>query len=113
QQLLDQMSTLDVVATQTSDQLKQYKRATDQATAAQSAARTAADAARAATDQANSVRADVGRKQTDLQNAVAKVIEVWGTLSTADRTALAGSPFPPGLDRDSLLAQLVPRDGPR
>lgn len=111
QQLLDQISTLDVVATQTSDQLQRYKRATDAATAAQSAARTAADAARAATDQANTVRDDVGRKQTDLQNAVAEVIEVWGTLSTADRTALAGSPFPPGFDRDSLLADLVPGSG--
>ncbi|MEU1957094.1 NlpC/P60 family protein [Nocardia rhamnosiphila] len=111
QQLLDQMSTLDVVATQTSDQLKQYKRATDAATAAQSAARAAADTARAATDQANTVRDDVGRKQTDLQNAVARVIEVWGGLSTADRTALAGSPFPPGFDRDSLLRDLVPGSG--
>ncbi|WP_063036897.1 NlpC/P60 family protein [Nocardia grenadensis] len=111
QQLLDQMSTLDVVATQTSDQLKQYKRATDAATTAQSAARAAADTARAATEQANTVRDDVGRKQTDLQNAVARVIEVWGSLSTADRAALAGSPFPPGFDRDSLLRDLVPGSG--
>ncbi|NEW41723.1 C40 family peptidase [Nocardia cyriacigeorgica] len=111
QQLLDQMSTLDVVATQTSIQLQQYKKATDAATAAETTARTAADDARTAADKANSVRGDLERKRADLQGAIVQVIEAWGTLSATDKSALAGSPFPPGFDRDTLLRGLVPGSG--
>lgn len=111
QQLLDQMSTLEVVAAQTSDQLKRYKAATDAATDAESAARAIADAARAAADQANAVRTDLQRKQAELSGAISTVIEAWGTLSAQDKAALAGSPFPPGFDRDSLLRDLVPGSG--
>ncbi len=111
QQLLDQMSTLEVVATRTSDQLKRYKAAIDAATDAASAARSSADAARAAADQANAVRTDLQRKQAELSGAISTVIEAWDTLSAQDKAALAGSPFPPGFDRDSLLADLVPGSG--
>ncbi|MBF6414676.1 NlpC/P60 family protein [Nocardia cyriacigeorgica] len=111
QQLLDQMSTLDVVATQTSTQLKQYKKATDAATAAETTARTAADNARTAAEKADAVRGDLERKRADLQGAITQVIEAWGTLSAQDKSALAGSPFPPGFDRDTLLRGLVPGSG--
>ncbi|MBF6439221.1 NlpC/P60 family protein [Nocardia cyriacigeorgica] len=111
QQLLDQMSTLDVVATQTSTQLQHYKKATDAATAAESAARTAADNARTAAEKADAVRGDLERKRADLQGAITQVIEAWGRLSAQDKSALAGSPFPPGFDRDSLLRGLVPGSG--
>ncbi|TLF80999.1 NlpC/P60 family protein [Nocardia cyriacigeorgica] len=111
QQLLDQMSTLDVVATQTSTQLKQYKKATDAATTAETTARTAADNARTAAEKADAVRGDLERKRADLQGAIAQVIEAWGTLSAQDKSALAGSPFPPGFDRDTLLRGLVPGSG--
>ncbi|MFI7001883.1 NlpC/P60 family protein [Nocardia sp. NPDC050175] len=111
QQLLDQMSTLDVLAAQTSAQLDQYKVATDSANAAETVARRAADEARAAADKADTVRADLERKRSDLGGAIAQVVQAWGSLSTKDRSALAGSPFPPGFDRDSLLQGLVPGSG--
>ncbi|MFI6165731.1 NlpC/P60 family protein [Nocardia sp. NPDC051052] len=111
QQLLDQMSTLDVLAAQTSAQLDQYKVATDSADAAEIVARRAADEARAAADKADTVRADLERKRSDLGGAIAQVVQAWGSLSTKDRSALAGSPFPPGFDRDSLLQGLVPGSG--
>lgn len=111
QQMLDQMSTLDVVAAQTSDQLKRYTAATDAATDAESVARAAADAARRAADQADAALTDLERTRADLQGAVTEVIQAWSTLSTQDKTALAGSPFPPGYDRDSLLQDLVPGSG--
>ncbi|GAA5058612.1 NlpC/P60 family protein [Nocardia callitridis] len=111
QQLLDQMSTLDVLSEQTADQLKLYKQATDAATSAESVARAAADAARSAADQADAVRADVQRKQAELSDSTAKVVEAWSGLSATDRSALVGSPFPPGFDRDSLLQGLVPGSG--
>ncbi|MFR9774222.1 NlpC/P60 family protein [Nocardia sp. SC052] len=111
QQLLDQMSTLDVVSAQTSEQLDHYSKATDAATAAESAARTAADAARSAAQKAEAVRIELEHKRSDLGGAIAQVVQAWGSLSAKDKSALAGSPFPPGFDRDSLLQGLVPGSG--
>ncbi|CAM4520808.1 NlpC/P60 family protein [Nocardia ninae] len=111
QQLLDQMSTLDVLAAQTSAQLDQYKVATDAADAAETVARRAADEAHAAAQKADTVRADLERKRSDLGGAIAQVVQAWGSLSTRDKSALAGSPFPPGFDRDTLLQGLVPGSG--
>ncbi|WP_246124473.1 NlpC/P60 family protein [Nocardia bhagyanarayanae] len=111
QQLLDQMSTLDVLSAQTADQLKEFKKATDAAESAESAARAAADAARGAAEKADQVRADLERKRSELGGAIAQVIEAWSSLSVKDRSALAGSPFPPGFDRDTLLQGLVPGSG--
>lgn len=111
QQLLDQMSTLDVMSAQTAAQLDQFRQVTDVASAAETEARAAADAARAAADKADAVRADLRRKQDDLSAAVSRVIEAWGQLSASDKSALAGSPFPPGFDRDTLLQGLVPGSG--
>ncbi|MGV9679404.1 NlpC/P60 family protein [Nocardia sp. NPDC003482] len=111
QQLLDQISTLDVLSTQTQDQLAQYKKATDAATAAQTTAKTAADAARDASAKAEQIRAELERKRADLQGAIAQVIQAWGTLSAGDKASLAGTLFPPGFDRESLLRGLVPGSG--
>ncbi|APE38147.1 protein p60 precursor [Nocardia mangyaensis] len=111
QQLLDKMSTLDVLSQQTADTVRQFKQAADAATAAESVTRAAADAARAATAAADAVRADVDRKLQDLGVATTQVVEAWGALSARDKSTLAGSPFPPGFDRDSLLAGLVPGSG--
>ncbi|TLF62605.1 NlpC/P60 family protein [Nocardia asteroides NBRC 15531] len=111
QQLLDKMSTLDVLTQQTADGVRQFKQAADVATAAESVARTAADAARTATTAAEAVRAEVDRKRNDLTVATTQVVEAWGALSARDKSTLAGSPFPPGFDRDSLLQGLVPGSG--
>lgn len=111
QRLLDQMSTLDVLTQQTTDQLSRFKKATDAAETAESAARAAADAAGSAAAEAERVRADLERKRSDLGGAIAQVVEAWGALSAGDKSALAGSPFPPGFDRDTLLQGLVPGSG--
>ncbi|MEC3958413.1 NlpC/P60 family protein [Nocardia sp. CDC153] len=111
QQLLDQMSIVDLVGARTNDQLAQYQKATDAATVAENAARTAADAARAASTAADAVRADLESKRAALQGSMASVIAAWGQLSAGDKSALAGSMFPPGFDRDSLLKGLVPGSG--
>lgn len=111
QQLLDKMSTLDVLSQQTAESVREFKRSADIATAAETAARTAADTARAATAAAEAVRAEVDRKRHDLGIATTQVVEAWGALSAGDKSTLAGSPFPPGFDRDSLLQGLVPGSG--
>ncbi len=111
QQLLDQMSTLDVLQAQTSEQLAQFTKATAAATAAQSTAHKASDVAHTAAQKADEVRADLEKKRSDLQGAIAQVIQAWGALSAGDKSSLAGSLFPPGFDRDSLLRGLVPGSG--
>ncbi|MVU82180.1 protein p60 precursor [Nocardia sp. ET3-3] len=111
QQLLDQMSIVDFVGARTNDQLSQFQKATDAASAAETVARTAADAAKAASAAADSVRSDLESKRAALQGSMAGVIAAWGQLSAGDKSALAGSMFPPGFDRDSLLKGLVPGSG--
>ncbi|MEU7632633.1 NlpC/P60 family protein [Nocardia sp. NPDC049220] len=111
QQLLDQMSTLDVLSAQTAEQLDHYSKATDAATAAESAARAAADTARMAAQKADAVRGDLEHKRSELGGAIAQVVQAWSALSTKDKSALAGSPFPSGFDRDTLLQGLVPGSG--
>ncbi|MGW5318038.1 NlpC/P60 family protein [Nocardia thailandica] len=111
QQLLDQQSILDVLSQRTADTVRQFKQATDAATAAQQVARAAADAAHAAAQQAEAVRADLERRRADLGGATAQVVAAWAGLSGAEKAGLAGSPFPPGFDRDSLLKGLVPGSG--
>lgn len=111
QQLLDQMSIVDLVGARTNEQLSQYKQVSDAATAAEKTARSTADAARAASDQADALRSELERKRSDLQGSIAGVIAAWGQLSAGDKSALAGSMFPPGFDRDSLLRGLVPGSG--
>ncbi|MEV6070908.1 NlpC/P60 family protein [Nocardia sp. NPDC052001] len=111
QQLLDQMSIVDFVGARTNDQLSQYQKVSATASAAEAVARTAADAARAASAQADAVRVDLENKRSSLQGSMAGVIAAWGQLSASDRSALAGSMFPPGFDRDSLLRGLVPGSG--
>lgn len=111
QQLLDQMSIVDLVGARTNDQLGQFQKVSDAAKVAETAARSAADIARAASAQADAVRTDLETKRASLQGSMASVIAAWGQLSASDRSALAGSAFPPGFDRDSLLRGLVPGSG--
>jgi cell wall-associated NlpC family hydrolase len=111
QQMLDQMSTLDVVSTETAAQLAKLTAASNAATSAQTVARTASGAARDAAQKADQVRADLEHKRSDLQASMAQVIQAWGQLSAGDRSSLSGSLFPPGFDRDTLLRGLVPGSG--
>nr|WP_308188403.1 NlpC/P60 family protein [Nocardia australiensis] len=111
QQLLDQMSTLDVLSAKTSDQLNLYKSATTAAADAEAVAKAADDKARAASTRADQVRTELERKRADLSGSIAQVVSAWGTLSATEKSALVGSPFPPGFDRDTLLQGLVPGSG--
>jgi len=111
QQMLDRMSTMDVLAAQTAEELRRFKIADDAAVSAESTARAAADTAREAARKADEVRADLEHKRSELAGAVAQVVQAWGALSASDRSSLAGSPFPPGFDRDTLLQGLVPGSG--
>lgn len=106
QQLLDQMSALDVISSETAAKVNQFKQATATAAAAQDASRRSADAARGVADQARAISADLQKKESDLQAQIADVTQAWARLSGSERSALAGTPFPPGFDPNILLKGL-------
>ncbi|MFC7447015.1 C40 family peptidase [Rhodococcus daqingensis] len=108
QQLLDQMSTLSVISADTAAQVGHFKQATDEAAAAAEASRQSAEAARTATEQARSISDDLQNKQSDLQAQIAQVTQAFGALSGSERATLAGTPFPPGFDPQTILKGLAP-----
>lgn len=111
QQLLDQMSALDVVTAQTQEQLGKLYQARKEAKKAEDEARSASDVARGAAQKADDVRQDLEHRRADLQGAIAQVISAWGQLSAGDKASLSGTLFPPGFDRETILRGLVPGSG--
>ncbi|MGW0175760.1 NlpC/P60 family protein [Rhodococcus sp. NPDC003322] len=108
QQLLDQMSTLSVLSTDTAAQVRKFKEAGDEAVAAEEASRRSADDARTATEHARSISDDLQRTQSDLQEQIGQVTQAFAALTSAEKATLAGSAFPPGYDPAIVLKGLVP-----
>ncbi|RRQ27584.1 NlpC/P60 family protein [Rhodococcus sp. Eu-32] len=111
QQLLDQMSALDVISAETARQVEQFKQATSDARTAEQAAEQAAEAARTAAEQAKMVSDDLQAKQSELQSQMADVMAAYGALSSDQQAELAGTPLPPGFDLNKILQNLVPGSG--
>lgn len=111
QQLLDQMSALDVISAETARQVEQFKQATSDARTAEQAAEQAADVARTAAEQAKMVSDDLQAKQSELQSQMADVMAAYGALSSDQQAELAGTPLPPGFDLNKILQNLVPGSG--
>lgn len=108
QQLLDQMSALDVIATQTSNDVSAYTAASTQAREAAQSSQTSLDAARVAADQARAVSDDLKAKKSDLEAQIVEVTTAFENLTSAERAQLAGTNFPPGIDPSVILAGLTP-----
>lgn len=96
QDLLDQMSGLELLASDTSAQLAVFQSASAAATQAQSDAQTATDAAQTAADQATSVQADLQTQQAALKTQTATVQAAFASLSVPEQVSYAGSPVPVG-----------------
>ncbi|MGV8872767.1 MAG: NlpC/P60 family protein [Rhodococcus sp. (in: high G+C Gram-positive bacteria)] len=111
QQLLDQMSALDVISADTADQVARFKQAGSDAATAEQAAETAADQARVATEQAKAVSDDLQAKQSELQGQIAEVMAAYSALSSSEQLALAGSSMPDGFDPAAILQNLTPGSG--
>lgn len=111
QQLLDQMSALDVISQHTAHQVEQFEKATDAAAAAAAASKKSVEAARIAADQAKAVSDELQKKQSALQSQIADVTAAFGDLSGDEKEKLAGTPFPPGFDPQTLLSGLAPGAG--
>lgn len=108
QQMLDQMSALDVISTDAAAQVATFREATDAAAAAEQSSLQSADAARIATEQARALSDDLQNKQSRLQAQIDDVVAAFAALSEAERAELAGSAFPPGFDPASILGSLTP-----
>lgn len=111
QQLLDQMSALDVISADTADQVARFQQASSDAAAAEQAAATAADQARVAAEQAKAVSDDLQAKQSELQSQIAEVMAAYSALSSSEQLALAGSTLPDGFDPSAVLQNLTPGSG--
>ena len=96
QGLIDKMAVQKVMATEMSAQMQNYRRVNEEAVRAEAdSAKSAADAKTAA-EQAAAVRADLQRKQSQLQVQIAIVKSRYATLTPEQRTALAApGPVPP------------------
>ncbi|WP_305095275.1 NlpC/P60 family protein [Prescottella sp. R16] len=111
QQLLDQMSALDAISTDTSRAVAQFRQAASDARAAADASQVSADEARAASDQAKLVSDELQHEQSELQKQIDAVTAAFDRLTGAERAQLAGSTFPPGFDAGRILADLAPGAG--
>ncbi|MBJ8343243.1 C40 family peptidase [Antrihabitans sp. YC2-6] len=107
QQLLDQMSMLNVISTSTAEQVGEFKQARTDAATAESASRASAEAARGAVEQAKAVSDELQKKQSELDASIAQVLQAWTQLSTAEQGMFAGSALPPGFDPLVLLQGLT------
>lgn len=108
QQLLDQMSALDIISTDAAATVGTFREASDAAAAAEAASQQSADAARVATEQAKAVSDDLQGKQSRLQSEIADVVAAFGSLSDTEKQGLAGAAFPPGFDPSAILGALAP-----
>jgi peptidoglycan DL-endopeptidase CwlO len=95
QRLIDQLSVQRVMASEMAEQMHNYRSVSDQAAKAEAeSAKSAADAKTAA-EQAAAVRADLQKKQSQLQVQIAIVKSQYTALTPAQRDALAALPPAP------------------
>lgn len=111
QQLLDQMVLLDVLGEQTDREIEGFRAATAAAADASAASARSADAARVAAEQAQALRDDLQRQEADLEAQIQAVLDAFDALSDQEKAILAGTPFPPGLDAETIMQHLVPGSG--
>jgi cell wall-associated NlpC family hydrolase len=105
QGLIDKMSVQRVMAAEMAAQMQSYRRLNDELRQAEAASAKSADNAKTAAEQAAAVRADLQRKQSQLQVQIAAVKSRYQTLTPDQRTALAApGPVPP----PDILALGVP-----
>ena len=96
QGLIDKMAVQKVMATEMAAQMQSYRRLSDEAAKAEAASAKSAADAKTAAEQAAAVRADLQRKQSQLQVQIAIVKSRYQMLTPNQRVALAApGPVPP------------------
>ncbi|GAY15652.1 peptidoglycan hydrolase RipC [Mycobacterium sp. shizuoka-1] len=114
QGLIDKMTVQRVMATEMSAQMQSYRRVNDELRQAEAASAKSAADAKTAAEQAAAVRADLQRKQSQLQVQIAAVKSRYQTLTPDQRVALAApGPVPPAeILAAPAPAALPPLDAP-
>ena len=113
QQLIEQLSAQQAIATMAATQMTDYRKLSDRATAAEAASAKSAAAARAAAEQAAAVRAEIQSKQSRLQVQIAVIKSQYQALTPAQQTALAApgpmpAPAPEAVNPDEGMFAAMP-----
>jgi peptidoglycan DL-endopeptidase CwlO len=95
QRLIDELSVQRVMAAEMSEQMRNYRTIGEQAAKAEAASAQSAADAKTAAEQAAAVRADLQKKQSQLQVQIAIVKSQYTALTPAQRDALAALPPAP------------------
>ena len=95
QRLIEQLSVQRVMAAEMSEQMRNYRSVSDQAAEAEAVSAKSAADAKTAAEQAAAVRADLQKKQSQLQVQIAIVKSQYTALTPAQRDALAALPPAP------------------
>ena len=115
QGLIDKMAVQRVMATEMATQMRNYRELNDRLRQAEAESAKSAAEAKTAAEQAAAVRADLQRKQSQLQVQIAVVKSRYQTLTPEQRTALAApGPVPPAeiLAAPAPAEALPPNDAP-
>ena len=96
QDLLDQMSGLDVLATDTTQRVNRFASASAEAAKAESDAHNATSSAKAASDAAAALQVDLQKKRGELTNQSDAVRAKYNSLTQAERINYAGTTVPAG-----------------
>lgn len=89
QNLIDKLAVQRVMATQMAEQMQNFRAASKQAAVVEAASAKSAADAKAAADEAAAVRADLQRKQSELQVQINSVKARYAMLTAAQQAALA------------------------
>ena len=95
QNLIDKMAVQRVMGTEMAEQMKSFRRVNDEALAIEAASAKSAAEAKAAADEAAAVRADLQRKQSELQTQIDAVKARYAMLTPAQQEVLASPAAPP------------------
>ncbi len=114
QQLIDHLSLQRAVLTQTADQMKAFKSASERAAAAARTSQSSADDARAAAEQSAAVRADLQTKYRELQRQIAAAEAQYAALTPQQQAVIdAAVPPPPPPDAPAPVdPSIVAMPGP-
>lgn len=95
QGLIDKMSVQRVMAIEMAAQMQSFRRVSEQAVTVEAASASSAAQAKVAADEAAAVRADLQRKQSELQVQITAVKARYAMLTPSQRAVLAAPAAPP------------------
>lgn len=109
QNLIDKMSVQRVMGIEMAAQMRGFRDAQNQATTVEAASAQSAADAKTAADEAAAVRADLQRKQSELQSQITTVKARYAMLTAAQQAALAtpAAPPPSVMPRSTDIAALA------